>query len=188
MSSAPKAEDRTPSQIFGKGSFFFGSPEDLAVILLPSTPHLRTMSTPVKVLNTSPYPLPAYQTSGSAGVDLRAHLQEPLSLKPLERRLIPTGLFIEIPFGYEGQVRPRSGLSIKRGLTCVNAVGTVDSDYRGELMVPIINLSEETQIIEPGERIAQLVLAKHGHIDWQPVLELEPSDRNAGGFGSTGSR
>ncbi len=145
------------------------------------------MRTDVKIVNRSPYPLPEYQTTGSAGVDLRAHLGEAVTLQPLERRLIPTGLFLEIPYGYEGQVRPRSGLSLKRGLTCVNAVGTVDSDYRGEVRVPIVNLSPEPQTIDPGERIAQLVLARHGVIAWVEVEQLEDSKRGAGGFGSTGS-
>ncbi len=144
------------------------------------------MRTDVKIINRSPYPLPAYQTVGSAGVDLKAHLPEVITLLPLERRLIPTGLFVEIPYGYEGQVRPRSGLSLKRGLTCVNAVGTIDSDYRGELKVPLINLSPDPQAIEPGERIAQLVLAKHGVIAWVPVDALDDSERGSGGFGSTG--
>ena len=145
------------------------------------------MPTRVKIVNRSAYPLPAYQTDGAAGVDLRAHLDAPVTLRSLERRLIPTGLSVEIPRGYEGQVRPRSGLSIKRGLTCVNAVGTIDSDYRGELHVPLINLSAESQTIDPGERIAQLVLAQHGIIAWEPVEQLGESERGAGGFGSTGS-
>lgn len=145
------------------------------------------MRTDVKIVNRSPFPLPDYQTTGSAGVDLRAHLEAPVTLQSLERRLIPTGIYLEIPFGYEGQVRPRSGLSLRRGLTCVNAVGTIDSDYRGELRVPIINLSPEPQTIDPGERIAQLILAKHGTIAWVEVDDLDHSERGAGGFGSTGS-
>ena len=145
------------------------------------------MRTNVKIVNRSAYPLPKYETVGSAGMDLRANLGEAITLEPLERRLIPTGLFIELPYGYEGQVRPRSGLSIKRGLTCVNAVGTIDSDYRGELRVPMINLSREVQTIEPGERVAQLVLAKHGVVAWDEVESLSDSDRGAGGFGSTGT-
>ena len=144
------------------------------------------MHTEVKIVNRSAYPLPAYQTPGAAGVDLRAHLEAPLTLAPFERRLIPTGLSLEIPRGYEGQVRPRSGLSIKRGLTCVNAVGTIDSDFRGELQVPLINLSQEPQTIEPGERIAQLVLAQHSIIEWRPVDQLSDTERGEGGFGSTG--
>lgn len=145
------------------------------------------MRTNVKIVNKSAHPLPEYQTTGSAGMDLRANLEEAIVMQPMERRLIPTGLFIELPFGFEGQVRPRSGLSIKRGLTCVNAVGTIDSDYRGELRVPMINLSIEPQEIVPGERVAQLVLAKHGIIAWNEVDALDTSDRGAGGFGSTGS-
>ena len=145
------------------------------------------MRTDVKVVNHSGHPLPDYQTVGSAGVDLRAKLEAPVTLEPLERRLIPTGLYLEIPYGYEGQVRPRSGLSLRRGLTCVNAVGTVDSDYRGELMVPMVNLDRVPQTIAPGERIAQLVLARHGVIAWVEVDELEGSARGAGGFGSTGA-
>ena len=145
------------------------------------------MRTNVKIVNRSPHPLPRYETVGSAGMDLRAHLEAPVTLEPLERRLIPTGLFIELPYGYEAQVRPRSGLSLRRGLTCVNAVGTVDSDYRGELRVPLVNLSREPQEIAPGERIAQLVLAKHGVVAWQEVDELGDSERGAGGFGSTGA-
>ena len=145
------------------------------------------MRTNVKIVNRSPHPLPRYETVGSAGMDLRAHLEAPVTLEPLERRLIPTGLFIELPYGYEAQVRPRSGLSLRRGLTCVNAVGTIDSDYRGELQVPLVNLSREPQEIAPGERIAQLVLAKHGVVAWQQVDELGDSERGAGGFGSTGT-
>lgn len=145
------------------------------------------MRTNVKIVNRSAHPLPRYETVGSAGMDLRANLDAPITLEPLERRLVPTGLFIELPYGYEAQVRPRSGLALKRGLTCVNAVGTIDSDYRGELRVPLINLSREAQEIADGERIAQLVLAQHGVVFWQEVEELEESDRGSGGFGSTGS-
>lgn len=145
------------------------------------------MRTNVKIVNQSAFPLPDYATIGSAGMDLRANLDAPITMTPMERKLIPTGLFIELPYGFEGQVRPRSGLSIKRGLTCVNAVGTIDSDYRGEIRVPMINLSTEPQEIAPGERIAQLVLAKHGIILWEEVDELSDSDRGEGGFGSTGA-
>lgn len=145
------------------------------------------MRTDVKIINRSPYPLPRYETVGAAGVDLRANLADAVTLQPLERRLIPTGLYIELPYGYEAQVRPRSGLSLRRGLTCVNAVGTVDSDYRGELQVPLINLDREPQTIAPGERVAQLVLAKHGVIAWKEVGELSDSDRGGSGFGSTGA-
>ena len=145
------------------------------------------MRTNVKIVNRSPHPLPAYETVGSAGMDLRANLAEAITLEPLERRLVPTGLYIELPYGYEAQVRPRSGLSLRRGLTCVNAVGTVDSDYRGELRVPLINLSREPQTVAPGERVAQLVLAKHGVVAWQEVDELGDTARGTGGFGSTGT-
>ena len=145
------------------------------------------MRTDVKIVNRSPYRLPRYETVGAAGLDLKAHLEAPVTLQPLERRLIPPGLYIELPYGYEGQVRPRSGLSLRRGLTCVNAVGTVDSDYRGELKVPLVNLDREPQTVEPGERVAQLVLAKHGVIAWVEVEALDDSERGAGGFGSTGA-
>ncbi len=146
------------------------------------------MSLSIKIINRSHHPLPNYGTSGSAGMDLRAYLEEPLHLKPMERRLIPTGLYLEIPMGYEGQVRPRSGLSIKHGITLVNCVGTIDSDYRGELKIPLINLSDKEFVIEDGDRIAQLVVAAHGHVAWQPVKSLETSDRGAGGFGHTGHK
>ena len=145
------------------------------------------MRTDVKIVNHSGYPLPDYQTVGSAGVDLRAKLEAPVTLQPLERRLIPTGLYLELPYGYEGQVRPRSGLSLRRGLTCVNAVGTVDSDYRGELQIPMVNLDREPQTIAPGERIAQLVLNSHGVIAWVEEETLSESDRGGRGFGSTGT-
>ena len=145
------------------------------------------MRTNVKIVNRSAHPLPRYETVGAAGMDLRANLDAPVTLEPLERRLIPTGLYIELPYGYEAQVRPRSGLALERGLTCVNAVGTIDSDYRGELCVPLVNLSREPQEIADGERVAQLVLAQHGVVYWQEVEELEASERGSGGFGSTGS-
>lgn len=142
----------------------------------------------VKIINKSNFKLPHFATPGSAGVDLYANLQEPVKLTSLERTLIPTGLFLEIPVGYEAQIRPRSGLSIKRGLTCVNAVGTIDSDYRGEIMVAIVNLSKETQIIEPGERVAQMIIAAYERFEWQEVSELNDSSRGEGGFGSTGTK
>ncbi len=141
----------------------------------------------VRVINRSDYPLPQYETLGSAGVDLRANLQEPLTLGPLERALVPTGLFIELPQGYEAQVRPRSGLALKRGLTLLNAPGTIDSDYRGEIKCIVINLSAEAQTIEPGERIAQMVFARHEVVEWEPVEQLEETSRSVGGFGSTGT-
>jgi dUTP pyrophosphatase len=143
------------------------------------------MAIEVKIVNTSNNPLPEYATTGSAGMDLRADLTAPVSLHPLERKLVPTGLFIELPYGYEAQVRPRSGLAIRQGITCLNSPGTVDSDYRGEIKVVLINLSNEKQIINPGDRIAQLVLQKVEKINWEQVTVLTETVRNDGGFGST---
>ena len=142
----------------------------------------------IKIINQSTNELPHYATPGSAGMDLRAFLQEPETLKPLERKLIPTGIFMEIPEGFEGQVRPRSGLAIKHGLTCLNSPGTVDSDYRGELKVILINLSQEAHIIYNGDRIAQMVFCKVEKANLQPVQELEATMRNEGGFGHTGHK
>lgn len=130
--------------------------------------------------------MPRYETGGSAGMDLRAHLDAPVILGSLERTLIPTGLFIELPDGYEAQIRPRSGLAAKRGLTMLNTPGTIDSDYRGEIKCIVVNLSGETQTIEPGERIAQMVIARYEQIAWVQVESLSETDRGAGGFGSTG--
>ena len=146
------------------------------------------MQTPlsVKIINQSPFALPQYETHGSAGMDLRANLEKPVTLAPLERSLIPTGLFIELPHGFEAQIRPRSGLAAKRGLTMLNSPGTIDSDYRGEIKCIVVNLSNEPQTIEPGERIAQMVVAKHEQVQWIPAQALDASDRGAGGFGSTG--
>jgi len=146
----------------------------------------ETMSIAVKIVNTSANALPEYATEGSAGLDLRANLTEAIELQPMERRLIPTGLFIELPMGYEAQVRPRSGLAVKHGLTCLNSPGTVDSDYRGELKVLLINLSGQMQIIHHGDRIAQMVIQKFEKISWKPVETLSQTARNEGGFGSTG--
>jgi dUTP pyrophosphatase len=140
----------------------------------------------VRIINKSVHPLPAYETSGAAGMDLRASLPEPVTLRPLERSLVPTGLFIELPVGYEAQVRPRSGLAAKKGVTVLNSPGTIDADYRGEIKVILVNLSNETFVVEDGERIAQLVVSKHERVEWQPSEELAASDRGAGGFGSTG--
>lgn len=140
----------------------------------------------VKIVNQSSHPLPSYATTGSAGMDLRAELSASITLQPLERQLIPTGLYIELPQGFEAQIRPRSGLAYKRGLSVPNAPGTIDSDYRGEIKVILINLSTEPQTIEHGERIAQMVIARHEQVTWQPVESLEDSTRGAGGFGSTG--
>lgn len=142
----------------------------------------------VKIINQSSNPLPKYETIGSAGMDIRANLSEPITLEPLDRKVIPTGLFIELPLGYEAQIRPRSGLSFKRGLSLPNTPGTIDSDYRGEIGVIMINLSKETQVIEHGERVAQMVIAKHERIDWVSAELLENSERGAGGFGSTGTK
>lgn len=140
----------------------------------------------VRILNNSPYPLPAYETTGSAGMDLRAHLDEPISLAPMERRLIPTGLFIELPEGYEAQVRPRSGMALKHGISVVNTPGTIDSDYRGEIGIPLINLSGEPQTISPGDRVAQMIVAPVVQVAWKPVSHLSESNRGGGGYGSTG--
>ena len=140
----------------------------------------------VKVINKSGNPLPAYATALSAGLDVRADNAEPIELKPMQRAMVPTGLFLEIPAGYEVQVRPRSGLAAKRGVTVLNAPGTIDADYRGEVCVILVNLGTEPFVIERGERIAQLVLARHEVIEWEESEELAASERGAGGFGSTG--
>ena len=129
--------------------------------------------------------VPKYETAGSAGMDLKANLKTSVTLNPMERQLIPTGLFIELPIGYEAQVRARSGLSIKYGITLINAIGTVDSDYRGELKVPLVNLGNEPFVIKHGERIAQLVVTKHDIVQWEIVERLEDTDRGSGGFGHT---
>ncbi len=140
----------------------------------------------VKVVNKSKHALPQYSTSASAGLDLRANLDEPIELKPLERQLIPTGLFIELPVGFEAQVRPRSGLAFKHGITVLNSPGTIDADYRGEVKVILVNLSNEAFKIEDGERVAQMVVAKHETIEWEAAEILEETNRGAGGFGHTG--
>ncbi|MEL6483727.1 MAG: dUTP diphosphatase [Bacteroidota bacterium] len=142
----------------------------------------------VKVINKSGHDLPHYETPGAAGMDLRANLEESVRLKPLERAIIPTGLFLELPMGYEAQVRPRSGLAAKKGITVLNAPGTVDADYRGEVGVILANVSNEDFLVNNGERIAQLVIAKHERIDWEKVEVLSETNRGAGGFGSTGSQ
>jgi dUTP pyrophosphatase len=140
----------------------------------------------VKIINQSPNALPDYATEGSAGMDIRAHLKAPLVLRPMERHLVPTGLFIELPQGYEAQVRPRSGLAIKHGITCLNSPGTIDSDYRGEVKVILINLSHEAQTLHPGDRIAQIVVSPVIQIGWETVEAISETARNAGGFGHTG--
>jgi dUTP pyrophosphatase len=144
------------------------------------------MSIPVKIINQSSNPLPAYATAESAGMDLRADIPEAIQLHPLERKLIPTGIFIELPSGYEAQVRPRSGLALKQGITCLNSPGTVDSDYRGELKVILINLSDSDQVIHPGDRIAQIIVSKVEKVEWNPAEELTETERSHGGFGHTG--
>jgi len=140
----------------------------------------------LKIVNTSDNPLPLYETSGSAGMDLRAQLQEPVMLKPLQRALIPTGLYLELPDGFEAQVRPRSGLALKKGVTVLNSPGTIDSDYRGEIKVIMINLSNETTIINTGERIAQMIIAKYEKVVLKEVDEINETERGEGGFGHTG--
>ncbi len=140
----------------------------------------------IKIINKSAHPLPNYETLASAGMDLRANLLESIVLQPMERTIVKTGLFLELPLGYEAQVRPRSGLAAKKGITVLNAPGTIDADYRGEVGVILINLSSEAFTIENGERIAQLVIAKHERAEWQLVEELSNTSRGAGGFGSTG--
>lgn len=140
----------------------------------------------IKILNKSSHPLPSYETLSSAGMDLRAHVEESVVLQPMARTIVKTGLFIELPVGYEAQVRPRSGLAAKKGITVLNAPGTIDADYRGEVGVILINLSSESFVIENGERIAQLVIAKHERAQWEEVEILSETSRGSGGFGSTG--
>ncbi|MCH6199343.1 dUTP diphosphatase [Aquiflexum sp. LQ15W] len=140
----------------------------------------------IKVINQSKHTLPEYQTPLAAGLDLRANIDEPVSLGPLERKLIGTGLFIELPAGYEAQIRPRSGLAFKYGLSVLNTPGTVDADYRGEVKVLLVNLSSETFVVQDGERIAQMVIAKHEQIQWDATENLSETERGAGGYGSTG--
>lgn len=142
----------------------------------------------IKIINTSSNALPGYATSGSSGMDIRASLEKEIVLQPFERTLVPTGIFIEIPEGYEVQIRPRSGLAIKQGITCLNTPGTIDADYRGEIKVILINLSQEAQVIQHGDRIAQMVLQKVEQITWVPVEQLADSERSAGGFGHTGKK
>jgi dUTP pyrophosphatase len=142
----------------------------------------------IRIVNHSKHPLPAYETAGSAGMDLRANLDEPVVLKPLERVLVPTGLFTEIPVGYEAQIRPRSGLALKKGITLLNTPGTIDADYRGEIRVILVNLSNEEFVIADGERIAQMVIAAHERAEWTEVEELDQTARGAGGFGHTGTK
>ena len=143
---------------------------------------------PVKIINKSSNPLPAYATEDAAGMDLKADIPQPVILRPLERQLIPTGIFIELPSGYEAQVRPRSGMAIKQGITCLNSPGTIDTDYRGELKVILINLSDTEQSIHPGDRIAQMVIGRVEKVVWEPVEKINQTVRSDGGFGHTGKR
>lgn len=142
----------------------------------------------VQIINRSHHPLPQYATPQSAGVDLRANIESPIELRPMERRLIPTGLFMALPPGYEAQVRPRSGLAIKHGITVLNTPGTIDADYRGEVCVILVNLSNEPFLIADGERIAQMVIARHEQAEWEPVEVLSDTERGAGGFGHSGTK
>lgn len=146
----------------------------------------KTSSMQIRIINKSSHELPHYETIASAGMDLRANIDAPVTLKPLERAIIKTGLFIELPVGYEAQVRPRSGLAAKKGVTVLNAPGTIDADYRGEVGVILVNLSNEDFVVENGERIAQMVIAKHERAEWLEVAELSETSRGEGGFGSTG--
>lgn len=159
---------------------FYFNPLLLRLPIPPSMPIL------VKIINRSSNELPSYATSQSAGMDLRANLEAPIVLQSLERTLVPTGLFIELPEGFEAQVRPRSGLAIKQGITCLNTPGTIDADYRGEIKVILINLSGEAQTIQHGDRIAQMVVQSVEQVSWEPVSTLSETARNAGGFGHTG--
>ena len=140
----------------------------------------------VNIINRSHHQLPAYETIASAGMDLRANLEQSITLEPLQRCLVPTGLFISLPVGFEAQVRPRSGLAIKKGITVLNSPGTIDADYRGEIGVILVNLSQEPFVINDGERIAQMVIARHEQVEWLPVESLDETERGAGGFGHTG--
>ena len=140
----------------------------------------------IRIINQSDQPLPEYATQGASGMDVRAFLQETVTLQPMERSLVPTGIFVEMPEGFEMQVRPRSGLAIKQGITCLNTPGTIDSDYRGEIKVILINLSNQEQVIRNGDRIAQLVVQKVEKVNWQPAISITETERNNGGFGHTG--
>lgn len=142
----------------------------------------------VKIVSHSKHPLPAYETIASAGMDLRANIDEPVMLKPLERALIPTGIFIELPVGFEAQVRPRSGLAFKKGVTVLNTPGTIDADYRGEVKVILVNLSNDDFLVNDGERIAQMIVSAHEKVDWVQVDDLQETERGAGGFGHTGHK
>jgi dUTP pyrophosphatase len=142
----------------------------------------------VKIINNSHHLLPSYETHASAGMDLRANIDSPIELKPLQRSLIPTGLFIELPIGHEAQIRPRSGLAFKNGITVLNSPGTIDADYRGEIKVILVNLSDQAFTIHEGDRIAQMIISKHERVEWEVADELLTSERGTGGFGSTGKK
>jgi len=142
----------------------------------------------VKIVNNSRHELPSYSTDHSAGIDLRANLETPVTLRPMERRLIPTGLFIELPKGFEAQIRPRSGMALKKGLTVLNTPGTIDADYRGEIGIILVNLSGEEVVVEDGERICQMIIARHETVQWEQVEKLEETKRGQGGFGHTGRK
>ena len=150
--------------------------------------NLKTEYMKVQIINKSKNETPSYATEQSAGMDLRANLEESVTLNPLERKLIPTGLYISLPAGFEAQVRPRSGLALKKGITVLNTPGTIDADYRGEICVILVNLSNEPFVVENGERIAQMVVAKHERVEWQDVEVLDETERGAGGFGHTGTK
>lgn len=142
----------------------------------------------INIINKSAHPLPAYETAHAAGMDLRASLDAPITIEPMQRKLIPTGLFIELPVGYEAQIRPRSGLAFKHGLTVLNSPGTIDADYRGEIKVLLINFGEEPFVVQSGERIAQMIIAQHETAEWNLVEVLSETNRGAGGYGSTGKQ
>lgn len=142
----------------------------------------------IRIINKSKHPLPQYATPLSAGLDLRANIETPITIEPLQRCLVPTGLFMALPAGYEAQVRPRSGLAIKKGITVLNSPGTIDADYRGEICVILVNLSDKPFVIEDGERIAQMVIARHEQAEWEEVAVLDETERGAGGFGHSGAR
>ncbi len=142
----------------------------------------------INIVSNSKHPLPSYETALSAGMDLRANIDEPILLKPMERILVPTGLFIELPEGFEAQIRPRSGLAIKKGISLVNTPGTIDADYRGEIKIIMINLSREDFLIEDGERIAQMIISRHENAEWSQIDELNETSRGAGGFGHSGTK
>lgn len=142
----------------------------------------------VRIVNQSNNPLPEYATEGAAGMDIRANLDSAMTIRPMERTMVPTGIYVELPLGYEAQIRPRSGMAIKQGITCLNTPGTIDSDYRGEVKIILINLSSEEQTIHPGDRIAQMVVNAVEQVKWKPVKKIKPTKRNEGGFGHTGKK